>query len=344
MNKYSHFPSGLFVIILGLVVLTSGCGLSDPMNSESGPESTTTPTPTSGGNIVNKGEASGDSLKGDSSGNANSSATANSKSNAGLNNDSGSKDASGAEEKPIVGNSPKSATVEKRNDGALYSEWGLFDWLLWIPIVLIALALVIALGFYLWSLRARSVGRRRRMQAQIKDALTSLERDRSDIKQLSLQIKHLNEKMGSLTVSIDGINKKLKNLGNKVVSVTAVTETVPVEQQAPLFPASVEMLIERYGGIRRRATFDPIIQKIVENPEKEQEFFLVEDGKLESDEVYAFPVSPRLRTKGEYLNFFQTVYGCDAPASGEIWIRIPAVLRKGSDGWSIEEVGDMETR
>jgi hypothetical protein len=114
--------------------------------------------------------------------------------------------------------------------------------------------------------------------------------------------------------------------------------------EPPAFPASADRYLQK---MQRHATVvKPDFQNgvLVADMEKKGEFVLVEDLAVSNDASLIIPRFTQFQMKQDFYTYYEGYYECERPASGIVWILVPAMVERVQDGWSLLQKGVLEVR
>ncbi len=169
-------------------------------------------------------------------------------------------------------------------------------------------------------------------------------------RQHSEENRQLKKTVEVLSNQIVEQKKSFNNLAQRLSERTQSSSAQPVNyappppREEPIFPISSENYQIRFGSSASSATVDPLTGFLIEDPGKGDEFLLVRDTALGGEQRYVVPNIRRFSTKNDYLNYYQNFYACENPSGGTVWIKSPTVVRRVSEGWQLEIMGELEIR
>ncbi len=232
--------------------------------------------------------------------------------------------------------------IEKTKEESQNSG-GLTAWLF--PVLIGFLSLLVLAGLVTLVLLFRSSWQK--FRAETDSRLNGLEIKN---RQYSEENRQLKKSVEVLSNQIVEQKKSFNNLAQRLSERTQNSAPPPVNfapqlpREEPIFPISSENYQNRFGANASSATVDPLTGFLIEDPGKGDEFLLVRDNALGGEQRYVVPNIRRFSTKNDYLNYYQNFYACENPSGGTVWIKSPTVVRRVSDGWQLEVMGELEIR
>ena len=231
------------------------------------------------------------------------------------------------------------AITEKEDNGS----GGLTAWIF--PLLIGFFSLLVIAGLVTLVLLFRSSWQK--FRAETDSRLIGLE---TKARQFSEENRQLKKTVEVLSNQIVEQKKSFNNLAQRLAErpQNSVPQPVnyapPPPREEPIFPISSENYQIRFGANASSATVDPLTGFLIEDPGKGDEFLLIRDNALGGEQRYVVPNIRRFSTKNDYLNYYQNFYACENPSGGTVWIKSPTVVRRVSDGWQLEVMGELEIR
>lgn len=110
------------------------------------------------------------------------------------------------------------------------------------------------------------------------------------------------------------------------------------------FPVTANNLLARSGGPWPVVKVDWMRNLLVRDPDGRGTFVLVHDAGIPGGQLYAVPRLTRFLAAEDFYNHYEQFYDCARPASGEIWVNAPAVVRATEGGWKLADKGELEVK
>lgn len=227
-------------------------------------------------------------------------------------------------------------TVESKSDDG-------FNWLSFLLFGFAGLAGLVAIASLHYVLSNK-------IEERIGNERSSRHRDIDSVRSEQSQIRKLDKKVKDQGVQLTDIQSAIQSLQRQIAELRGQNNqqqavfTQPVFKPEPQFPVAAEDYLNKVRSNAQTATADLIGGRLVNDPNKGNEFLIAKDHSLADGLLYAVPNAIRFSTKADYQSYYEKYYDCDNPSGGAVWIKSPTTVRLIDGGWQLVEKGELETR
>ena len=238
----------------------------------------------------------------------------------------------------------------------------------WLPVALAALALIISCTFALlvrnlhWenAMTARDVNSLRHQLMEQSDKLSRQVIGLKDVLSKVGGLGNVSDKLARLEADVAKVQDMLRPARRAEPAAESPRSATPKDDGAAAarayrgsyaaapaeevidFPIAAGSFLKRMPEPRQIITYDPLKGIFVRDPEGHGQLVLVRDGSVPGGALYVIPRLTLFRSQQDFYNYYERLYDCGRPSSGEVWIVEPALVRSVDGGWALLEKGVLE--